>query len=282
MTIYKIPSHSGSCDIRGAVYELAADPGGSYSSADTSQTFIIDVSAEGHKAIKLKFDQFDVWDYATTSDRTEYDFLDIYTDDTPTNLNFYARFGGPTLNEGNLVGNTYCIPTETGKLLLCWNIDASTSGGTGFRIEWTGSSGCCGESASPTPTKESPSTYESQLPLTCAAVQTFKCTQYPQYLTNESPGGYWTSDVTNDPGVKQYPGNVVVANTSSQSRVKGGPVIVRNVFAQRNYDYEGNAVLPFAFAGKGPFTIRQRSEAYKASISTTIPTSSQVNGSEST
>ena len=282
MAVYKIPSHSGSCDTKGVLFELAGDPGVSYSSADSSQTFIIDVSAEGHKAIKLKFDQFDVWDYATTSDTTEYDFLDIYTDDTPTNLNFYARFGGPTLNESNLVGNTYCIPTETGKLLLCWNINAGTSGGTGFEIEWTGSSGCCNNSSVTVPTKESPSTYESQLQLTCATIEKFKCTQYPQYLTNESPGGYWESDVADDPGIKQYPGNVVMSNTSSQGRTKVGPVIVRNVFAQRNYDYEGNSVLPFAYSTKSAFAIRQRSEAYKASISTTIPTSSQVNGSEST
>ena len=279
MAVYKIPSHSGSCDTRGVLYELAGDPGGSYSSADESQTFIIDVSAEGHKAVKLKIDQFDVYDYA--SNNSAYDFIDVYTDDTPTNLNFYARLGGETYNESNLVGNTYCIPTETGKLLLCWNINAGTSGGTGFEIEWTGSSGCCGDSSATVPTKESARAYGSHSPLTCAAIQKFKCTQYPQYLTSESSAGYWTSDVTDDPGVKQYPGNVAMANTSSQSRVRG-PVIVRNVFTQRNYEYEGNSVLPFAYATKGPFTIRQRSETYKASTSTTIPTSSQINGSEST
>jgi len=288
MGTYNFFDHDGSCDDLGRLLDSEGEPGAASNYATNEQaTFIIDASQYGASSIELTITSWAVSDRANGSaDDTNYDYVDIYTDVTAEKESFFMRLGSATYNESNMVGKSFCIPTNTGKLLLCWNTLA-LGADAGFFIDWSAHSGCC----SPTaiyPARESYLLYQQDLPVGCTAINSPGCkaARYSEDLKYPAEIGdtYWVESFEDDPGQSYFPAGIAMPPPEFEDGIprisKDNPTIIRNILTRLNYIYSGAdrpESIPISYtATKGPYTLRQRNKAYMLEQNTLPATGSNL------
>ena len=288
MGTYNFFDHDGSCDDLGSLYDSAGEPGSASNYATNEQaTFIIDGSQYGASSIELTIVLWAVSDRANGSaDDENYDYVDIYTDATGAKESFFMRLGSATYSEPIIETKSICIPTNTGKLLLCWNTQA-LGAQAGFQIDWAVRSGCCNSTAI-FPERESYLLYEQDLPISCTTTNSPGCkaSRYKEDLKSPADTGdtYWVESFEDDPGQSYFPAGIAMPPPEFEDGIprisKDNPTIIRNILTRLNYIYSGTdrpESIPISYtATKGPYTLRQRNKAYMLEQNTLPATGSNL------